>query len=372
MESDDRLGKLREKLKEIVDHIEEADQCKVDSHHAHVEAMGRYEKLEVDHQSEKRRKQLLSYEVEDVEDRLEVSQDKLRKTEKSYEEEDEAREVLEAKEAATESRIEKLESKVKNMKRTVELNEATLVDGERKIQVYKNDFIKLQEKAEAGETRIGVLEWTITNHGKQLDKLEEREGAAGEREALHEDKIHFLVGQVKELELRADAAERANAVGNSILLETKAEIASWAKKIHDMEVTMVKMDDLADDPAYDLSKRYQKKPSLTPLTAKALSQRSSFAMQGSKQKDDDEMSVSSVASSRAGRQIGRPPKSPEPEPEPESKPEVEESEDESDEESEEEPEPVPEPEPEPESKPEVEELEDESDEDSEEESGDED
>merc|ERR1719206_1675649 len=86
------------------------------------------------------------------------------------------------------------------------------------------------------------------------------------------------------------------------------------KKTQDMEEVMMKMDDLADDPVYDVSKRYQNKPAAAPPTMAALSARGSIASQGRKEEKDDE--VSSRASSRAGRQMVRPPKSPEPESEP--------------------------------------------------------
>merc|ERR1711962_641610 len=103
--------------------------AKVDCHHSQVEAAGRFEKLEIDRLSEGRRKALLIHDSEDVNDRLESQVEKLRKTEKMYEEEDEAREVLEAKEAATEQRLDTLEGKVKKVKRELELNQMRLGDG---------------------------------------------------------------------------------------------------------------------------------------------------------------------------------------------------------------------------------------------------
>merc|ERR1712035_34810 len=113
---------------------------------------------------------------------------------------------------------------------------------------------KNREKAESYEARVAVLEEMIEKHGKKLEELEESEGAAGEREALNEEKVDFLTGQLKETEVRADAAERMNAVLNNTMAETKAEIEGWTAKIQEMEDLMVSMDNLADDPNYDVSK----------------------------------------------------------------------------------------------------------------------
>lgn len=99
-----------------------------------------------------------------------------------------------------------------------------------------------------------ITEHIDESHGKRLEELEESEGAAGEKEALNEEKVEFLTVQLKETEVRADAAERMNAVLTNTMAETEAEIASWAKKTADMEELMINMDNIADDPNYDVSK----------------------------------------------------------------------------------------------------------------------
>merc|ERR1719228_873642 len=117
------------------------------------------------------------------------------------------------------------------MRRTLELNTVRVSDGERKTKVCENDIAKNKEKAETYESRVAVLEELIQNHGKRLEELEESEGAAGEKESLNEEKVDFLTGQLKETEVRADAAERMNAVLNNTMAETKAETEGWTAKI---------------------------------------------------------------------------------------------------------------------------------------------
>merc|ERR1712096_139708 len=276
----------------------------------------------------------------------------LKKVTEESEEIESTREELESKEQEADERVEELESNLKEMRRTVEINELRAVDGERKHQVCKNDIAKIQERAEKHEARVAQLEELIEGHGKRLEELEETEGAAGEREALNEEKLEFLTVQLKETEIRADTAERMNAVLANTLLETETEIAGWMKKTQDMEDLMLVMDDIADDPAYDLSKGAGgQRASFTPSSAKD--------MWGAKDAEAESQSRSSSrASSRAG--LTRAPKSPEPEPEPES-------EEEEEEEAPAPPPPAPAPAPEPES----EEEEESEEEDSEEEESDE-
>jgi len=252
---DHNVGKLRYKLKEIVDDIAEAKRSKLENLHLHYETTARLDKLETDVQTEGRRQNMFVLEIEEITKRLESQAERLRKAEVLFYDEDEAREVLEDKEAILEQEIDELESQVKTMKRTLEVNGIRILDGERRIQVCKNEIERLREKADADEKRGAEMDETIAAHGKSLDELEEREGAAGERESMNENKVHFLIGQVKEFEIRADTAERLNAVANNLLAETEAGIASWAQKTADMEDTMDNMNGLADDPSYVLSKR---------------------------------------------------------------------------------------------------------------------
>merc|ERR1719187_1770871 len=56
--------------------------------------------------------------------------------------------------------------------------------------------------------------------------------------------------------MRADAAERAYAVATNLQQETPAEIASWVVKTNGVDSMITLINNIADDPAYDLSKRY--------------------------------------------------------------------------------------------------------------------
>merc|ERR1712215_346047 len=237
--SEERLGKLRGKLKEITEHIDEADATKTDAVHANIEAMARLEKLETELQSASRRTLMVKKDLADITARGEVSDGKLSKVTVESEE-------IESKEAEAEENIDNLESSLKDMRRSLEINTVRVTDAERKVKVCENDIAKNREKAEGYEARVAAQEGVIESHGKRLEELEESEGAAGEKEALNEEKVEFLTVQLKETEVRADAAERMNAVLTNTMAETEAEIASWAKKTADMEELMINMDNIAD------------------------------------------------------------------------------------------------------------------------------
>merc|ERR1712013_89772 len=256
--SEEKLGKLRGKLKEITEHIDEADQSKVDAVQSTGDAVSRLEKLETELQSSQRRTQLVAKDLSDINERLDVAEEKLNKATEQSEEIEASREELESKEQEGDERTEELESNLKDMRRTVEMNLLKVVEGDRKNNVCNNEIAKLREKAEKNEAIVTTLEEQIDGFGKRLEELEELEGAAGEREDLNEEKVTFLEGQLKETETRADAAERMHAVLSNVIVEMETEIAGWTQKIVDMEHTMVEMDNLADDPNYDLSKKYGK------------------------------------------------------------------------------------------------------------------
>merc|ERR1711962_1153908 len=119
--SEERLGKLRGKLKEITEHIDEADQSKTDAVHSTGEAAARLEKLEVELQSSQRRTQLVAKDPKDISERLSVAEEKLAKAMDQCEEIEATREELEAKEQEGDAAVEELELNLKETTRSVEL-----------------------------------------------------------------------------------------------------------------------------------------------------------------------------------------------------------------------------------------------------------
>jgi len=230
--------------------IEAADQKIVDCRHATLEANARFEKLEVELQSSKRRIVLITKDLEAAHERFGHSDEKCVKATATSEEAEIAREQLENEELSIEENIEKLEENIKDMKRKLELNSGKFVECERKVEVCNNDVARIQKQAEISEARVKVLEGVIEDHGKSLVELEDREGEISEKEELNEEKINYLEGELKETIVRAEAAERNSAVFQNNMMMTETEINNWVKMREDMQQSMLTMDDVADDPAY--------------------------------------------------------------------------------------------------------------------------
>merc|ERR1712183_1105795 len=204
----DNLAKVRRKLELATELIESTDEKIINHKAATLEAIGRNDKLEVDLQSSKRRIVLIQEDLRVTKERLSGQEEKLKKTQDSSEEVEKARDEMETKEGEQEERIEKLEASIKEMKRNVELNAGKLVEAERKHGVCTAEIVKIRERAEKSEGRVKALEDVIEGHGKSLSELEEREGAAGDREQLNEEKIAFLERELKDCTVRSEGAER--------------------------------------------------------------------------------------------------------------------------------------------------------------------
>lgn len=274
--------------------IEAADQKIVDCRHATLEANARFEKLEVELQSSKRRIVLITKDLQAAHERFGHSDEKCVKATATSEEAEIAREQLENEELSIEENIENLEESIKEMKRQLELNSGKFVEAERKVEVCNNDVARIQKQAEISETRVKVLEGVIEDHGKSLNELEEREGEISEKEELNEEKINFLEGELKETIVRAEAAERNSAVFQNNMMETETEINRWVKMREDMQESMLTMDDVADDPAYLVFSTGNDDSDSRPGSVNAIS-----SMFGAKSGGDDSGDADSRSNSRA-------------------------------------------------------------------------
>jgi len=246
----DNLAKVRRKLEQATELIESTDEKIINHKAATLEAMARNDKLEVDLQSSKRRIILIQEDLRVTKERLTGQEEKLKTTQDNSEEVEKARDEMESRENEAEGKIEDLENNIKEMKRKNELNAGKLVESERKQGVCSDEITKIRERAETREARVKVLEGVIEDQGKSLSEIEEREGAAGQKETESEEKVAFLERELKDTTVRAEAAERMNAVLQNGAAVLQNDIASWVKRREDMVSSMMVMDDVADDPAY--------------------------------------------------------------------------------------------------------------------------
>jgi chromosome segregation ATPase len=121
-----------------------------------------------------------------------------------------------------------------------------LREAERKLVVVKRDLEKTRDKADAMEKRVEVLQETIETANNNLRELEEKESNSQEKESLNEEKMTFLQGQLKEAEVRREAAERSCNVLRRNIDDIQVEINTWTKKISDIEEEFANMNDVSD------------------------------------------------------------------------------------------------------------------------------
>merc|ERR1711962_644494 len=234
----DHLENVRAKLEEFTEHIEHADEQVLQHKNDNIEAIARYEKLEVDLAQAKRRIMLIKEDLKNATERLAIQEEKLAKVEAECSEVQEARDELESHEQEQEEKIDNLDESIGDMKRKCELSASRFVEAERREEVCRAEIAKLTEKAEKDEARIQVLEERIQGYASGLAELEEREGEMGEKESLNEEKIAFLEREMKETVVRAEAAERMSAVVQNSNFDLAEEIHKYVTRREEMVNSM--------------------------------------------------------------------------------------------------------------------------------------
>jgi len=248
----DQLEKLRAKLEEFTEAIEASDEKVLNHKNNTQDGISRINKLDVDLQQSKRRIILIQKDLEVTQERLGNQEQQLAKTQGECEEIEKVRDELESSEQEKEEAIENLGTSINDMKRKVAINASRLVESERREGVCHAEIAKLREKAEKDEARVKELEGTIEGFGVSLAELEEREGEAGDRESMSEEKIGFLERKLKEVSGNAEAGERMSHVLQNGIFELMEQIQEVTTKRDEMMASVGMMDDVADDPRYNI------------------------------------------------------------------------------------------------------------------------
>lgn len=121
-----------------------------------------------------------------------------------------------------------------------------LVEVKRKAVVLKRDIDRVTEKGNTLERRATILEETVESTGESLRSLEERELESSDKEALNEEKISFLLSQMKEAEVRVEAAERQAQNLERVILDTDSERQGWITKREEIEKEMEDIEGMED------------------------------------------------------------------------------------------------------------------------------
>lgn len=237
-----KFSKVKERVSELQGEIDAAETRETDAIHELREALTRLEKAEAELATHDRRIKLLQAELNASTTRYDDSAGKLNKVEGDTSGIEDRRKELEDNEVEGDERLQDLEERAKEARRMLEENEVKLTEIKRKEVVLKRDIIRVVEKGETSEKRVNLLENTIQSTGENLRNLEEREDEASEKEALNEDKIAFLECQMKEAEVRLEAADRQVQNLERVILDTENEKNGWVSKRKVIEDEMENID----------------------------------------------------------------------------------------------------------------------------------
>lgn len=155
-----------------------------------------------------RRIQLLEEETKRINERLNEVLEKLPLVEKSLEDNERTRKVLEAKSFQNEEKGELQE---------VQLQEATIIAEEadrkceevtRKLRMVENDLERVVDRAEEFERKMHDDETALDTNRTKLKELEELAGKNGAQEDSYEEEVRQLLTKYSNEESRAEFAER--------------------------------------------------------------------------------------------------------------------------------------------------------------------
>jgi len=155
-----------------------------------------------------RRIQLLDDETKRVNDRLNEILEKLPLVEKSLEDNERTRKVLEAKSFQNEEKSELQD---------VQLQEATVIAEEadrkceevtRKLRMVENDLERVVDRAEEFEKKIVDTETSLNSNNTKLKELEDLAAKNGQAEDEFEEQVRTLAHNYSNEESRAEFAER--------------------------------------------------------------------------------------------------------------------------------------------------------------------
>merc|ERR1711990_181735 len=155
-----------------------------------------------------RRIQLLDEETARVNERLNEILEKLPTVEKTLEENERTRKVLEAKSFQNEEKSELQD---------IQLTEATQIAEEagrkyeevtRKLRMVENDLERVVDRAEEFEKKIQDTEATLNTNNAKLKELEELASINGEKEDKYEEEVRSKTFTLNNEDQRAEFAER--------------------------------------------------------------------------------------------------------------------------------------------------------------------
>lgn len=155
-----------------------------------------------------RRIQLLEEETTRVNDRLTEIMEKLPNVEKSLEDNERQRKILEAKSFQNEEKTELQDTQLLDATNIAKDAEQKCDEVMRKLRMVEGDLERVVDRAEEFEKKMHDYESTLEVDRKRLKELEDQASANGLAEDTYEDQVRKLSEDLKNQETRAEFGER--------------------------------------------------------------------------------------------------------------------------------------------------------------------
>lgn len=241
------LGKLKERLQEMKDKIDEAEQRAQEAKSQLKEAEDNAERNQIEADGIRRRIKLLSKEYTKVLDRLEELEAKLGRASEKGEKEEEARRNLEENEMEGDEKVAEIETNLREALEMVEETQHRLTEAKRKEIVLRKDNKTAVERYTIAERKVDKMSSNLENIAEKAKNLEMFEDESFEREQINEEKIIFLEGQVKEEEQRLEDAEGREKTMKRHRDGIEDEIGQWQEKMKELQKEMENLTSIVDD-----------------------------------------------------------------------------------------------------------------------------
>jgi len=247
MAGSQKLGKLKARLAEITDKIDEADNRKAEAKSKMVEAEARVEQADGECKSMERKLFLLREDKDSKESRFADVESRLASATSKYDEATERVRELEDNETNEDERVQQLEEEVKAADERLDENQHNFTDINRKNVVLQRSLDRARTKRINLEQLEEQLRNGIAKANEKIRNLEDNEVTATEEEERNAGEIETKQIQYDEYVTKYDTAIKGIEVLNLHINKVERDIEEWEKKIKKLEDDMAAMDDLSDD-----------------------------------------------------------------------------------------------------------------------------
>jgi len=156
-----------------------------------------------------RRVQLLEEETTRVTERLTEVVDKLALVEKTGEEHERSRKILESQSFQNEEKIELLENQLEEAKQIAEDSDRKQDEISRKLRIVEGDLDRIVDRCEEYEQKIVEYESKAELDRNKLKEMEDLALKNGTQEDKYEEEVRKLTDKLKDDENRAEFGERS-------------------------------------------------------------------------------------------------------------------------------------------------------------------